>query len=67
MTALRRHWRGAVEVDVAVVRRTPDEPETVRALAYPALVGEPVVGDRTGLSLLTFQPPSVRVISSGSR
>ena len=50
MTAKRRHWRGAVEVDVALVRRTPDDPEQVRALAYPPLVGEPEVGDRVLLN-----------------
>jgi hypothetical protein len=46
VTAVRRRWRGAVEVDVALVRRSEDDPDTVRALAYPALVGEPVPGDR---------------------
>jgi hypothetical protein len=46
VTAKRRHWRGAVEVDVALVRRTADDPDQVRALAYPPLVGEPEVGDR---------------------
>jgi hypothetical protein len=46
VTAVRRRWRGAVEVDVALVRRTDDDPDTVRALAYPALVGEPEPGDR---------------------
>ncbi len=45
VTALRRRWRGAVELDAAVEPRHPDDPSTVRALAYPALVGEPVVGD----------------------
>ena len=46
MTALGRGWPGAREVDVALHRRTGDDPHTVRALAYPALVGEPEVGDR---------------------
>jgi hypothetical protein len=46
VTALGRRWRGAVEVDVALVRRGDDDPDTVRALAYPALVGEPRPGDR---------------------
>jgi Protein of unknown function (DUF3866) len=40
-----RRWRGAVELDVALRRRRSDDPETVRALAYPELVGEPVDGD----------------------
>jgi hypothetical protein len=40
VTGLRRRWRGAVEVDVAV------GDERLPALAYPALVGEPEVGDR---------------------
>src|SRR5439155_13306927 len=46
VTALGRGWPGAREVDVALHRRTGDDPHTVRALAYPALVGEPEVGDR---------------------
>ncbi|MGC9669955.1 DUF3866 family protein [Planosporangium sp. 12N6] len=45
VTGLRRSWRGAVELDVALDRRHPDDPPTVRALAYPALVGLPAVGD----------------------
>lgn len=44
VTALRRRWHGAVELDVAL----PDGP--VRALAYPALVGEPGEGDRVLLN-----------------
>ncbi len=39
-----REWRGAVELEVAI------ETRTVRALAYPALVGEPVPGDRVLLN-----------------
>jgi hypothetical protein len=50
VTAVRRHWRGAVEVEVTLVRRNPDDPEVVRALAYPPLVGEPEVGDRVLLN-----------------
>jgi hypothetical protein len=46
VTALLRRWRGTVEVEVALVRRAADDPETVRALAYPAMVGEPAPGDR---------------------
>jgi len=45
VTALRRRWHGAVELDVAL----PDGP--VRALAYPALVGEPGEGDRVLLNI----------------
>jgi len=52
--ALGRRWRGAVEVDVALVRRADDDPTMVRALAYPALVGEPAPGDRVLLNLGTL-------------
>jgi hypothetical protein len=45
VTALRRRWRGAVELDVTV------DHQTVRALAYPALVGEPEPGDRVLLNV----------------
>src|SRR5437870_5044732 len=45
VSGLRRRWHGAVEVDVTLERRRPEDPETVRALAYPALVGEPAAGD----------------------
>ncbi len=51
MTALRRSWHGACELDVDVVARAADDPATVRALAYPELVGQPVVGDRVLLNL----------------
>jgi hypothetical protein len=40
VVGLRRRWRGAVEVEVSV------EGESMPALAYPALVGEPEIGDR---------------------
>jgi Protein of unknown function (DUF3866) len=40
VAALHRRWRGAVELDVLVGE------ELVPSLAYPALVGEPEVGDR---------------------
>ena len=43
--AVRRGWRGAVELDVD----TDGGP--VRALAYPALVGEPATGDRVLLNV----------------
>jgi Protein of unknown function (DUF3866) len=53
VTALGRGWRGALELEVAV-----DEPDgeagagekPARALAYPALVGQPRVGDRVLLN-----------------
>jgi hypothetical protein len=45
VTGLRRRWRGAVELDVTVAA------QTVRALAYPALVGEPEPGDRVLLNV----------------
>jgi hypothetical protein len=66
VTALGRRWAGALELDVAVppdaaVAVPPDapvepgiraaEPVPVRALAYPAVVGEPVVGDRVLLNV----------------
>jgi hypothetical protein len=51
VSALRRRWRGAVELDVAMVRRDEADPATVRALAYPALVGEPRPGDRVLLNV----------------
>jgi hypothetical protein len=50
VTAVRRRWRGAVEVAVALVARSGDDPAEVRALAYPDLVGEPVAGDRVLLN-----------------
>ncbi|MFY1622467.1 DUF3866 family protein [Micromonospora sp. WMMD723] len=45
VTAVRRRWAGAVELDVAL----PDG-ATMRALAYPELVGDPVPGDRVLLN-----------------
>lgn len=45
VSQIRRHWRGAVELDVD----TTDEP--LRALAYPALVGTPQPGDRVLLNV----------------
>ena len=44
MTALGRGWPGAQELTVQV------DAEFVKALAFPALVGEPVVGDRVLLN-----------------
>ena len=44
MTALRRQWPGAAEIMVTV------DGESVRALAYPHLVGEPRAGDRVLLN-----------------
>jgi Protein of unknown function (DUF3866) len=45
VSAVRRRWHGAVELDAV----TPDG--VVRALAYPALVGEPAPGDRVLLNV----------------
>ncbi|MBY8875635.1 DUF3866 family protein [Micromonospora sp. PLK6-60] len=45
VTAVRRRWAGAVELDVTLADST-----AVRALAYPALVGEPQPGDRVLLN-----------------
>lgn len=45
ISAIRRRWHGAVELDVS----TPDG--QVRALAHPPLVGDPVVGDRVLLNV----------------
>ncbi|GIJ24873.1 hypothetical protein Vqi01_00350 [Micromonospora qiuiae] len=45
VAGLRRRWTGAVELDVDVT-----EGGTMRALAYPELVGEPEVGDRVLLN-----------------
>jgi hypothetical protein len=45
VTAIPRRWHGAVELRVDVAG------ETVRALAYPALVGEPTPGDRVLLNV----------------
>ena len=45
-----RSWRGALELTVALERHAETEPERVTALAYPELVGTPVVGDRVLLN-----------------
>ncbi|MGY0232890.1 DUF3866 family protein [Longispora urticae] len=47
---VRRSWKGAVELDVTVDTRNPEDPPLVRALAYPAMVGDPVPGDRVLLN-----------------
>ncbi len=39
-----------MELDVAIDRRQPDDPATMRALAYPALVGDPMPGNRVLLN-----------------
>ncbi len=44
MTELRREWPGAAEIMVTV------DGALIRALAYPALVGSPAVGDRVLLN-----------------
>jgi hypothetical protein len=43
---VRREWRGAVELEVLT-----DGGESLRALAYPDLVGTPVAGDRVLLNV----------------
>jgi hypothetical protein len=45
VTAVRRRWHGAVELDADTAEGT------VRALAHPPLVGEPAVGDRVLLNV----------------
>jgi hypothetical protein len=45
VSSVRRRWHGAVEMEVT----TPDGP--LRALAYPALTGEPRPGDRVLLNV----------------
>jgi hypothetical protein len=50
VTGRGRAWAGAQEYTVALERRTDDDPEQVRALAYPALVGTPEVGDQVLLN-----------------
>ena len=47
IVAVGRRWRGAVEVEVEVAGTG-----RIRALAYPALVGEPELGDRVLLNLV---------------
>ncbi|GAA1793756.1 DUF3866 family protein [Luedemannella flava] len=50
VTAVKRRWAGAVELEVALTRRDPSDPSSVRAVAYPTLVGDPVTGDRVLLN-----------------
>ncbi|WP_343448347.1 DUF3866 family protein [Micromonospora oryzae] len=45
VTALRREWTGAIELDVTLADGT-----IMRALAYPQLVGRPAPGDRVLLN-----------------
>jgi Protein of unknown function (DUF3866) len=57
VVALRRRWRGAIELEVALpvtpgeAASKPGAAATVRAVAYPALVGEPEPGDRVLLNV----------------
>ncbi|MFI5915295.1 DUF3866 family protein [Dactylosporangium sp. NPDC051541] len=51
VTQARREWRGCLELDVEVASRRAEDPSSVRALAYPSLVGRPRVGDRVLLNL----------------
>jgi hypothetical protein len=46
VTSVRRRWRGAVELDVALA-----DGGDVRALAHPGLVGSPEPGDRVLLNV----------------
>ncbi|MFV0534380.1 MAG: DUF3866 family protein [Cumulibacter sp.] len=45
VTGIGKSWRGAIELDVRVRGRFGEDDTSVRALAYPALVGTPDVGD----------------------
>jgi hypothetical protein len=49
VTELRREWQGAAEIIVSV------DGAQVRALAYPALVGSPRVGDRVLLNAAALE------------
>jgi hypothetical protein len=56
VASVRRRWRGAVEIDVRMDGAADgaadgDADGGVRALAYPALVGEPEPGDRVLLNV----------------
>ncbi|HEX6873622.1 MAG TPA: DUF3866 family protein [Micromonosporaceae bacterium] len=51
VASVGRRWSGAVELEVTLTGRIGTDPEVVRALAYPALVGEPGPGDRVLLNL----------------
>ncbi|MFP5347065.1 MAG: DUF3866 family protein [Actinomycetes bacterium] len=54
VTAVGRGWTGAQELRVAVLEPVGDGEVEVRALAYPALVGSPQVGDRVLLNTTTL-------------
>ena len=63
VAAVRRRWRGAVELDVDDGRR-----RGVRALAYPALVGDPEPGDRVLLNVgALVDGPRHRRVRAGRR
>src|SRR3954454_17408793 len=49
VTAVGRHWRGSLEIDVTAV-----DGRLFRALAYPDLVGRPEIGDEVLLSVATL-------------
>lgn len=51
VTGCRNPWPGVCELDVVITRRASGDPASVRALAYPALVGAPQVGDRVLLNV----------------
>jgi Protein of unknown function (DUF3866) len=55
VSAVGRAWAGAVELTVTVSDDAPDGPvpggARIAALAYPALVGHPAVGDRVLLNV----------------
>ena len=51
VVAPRTAWHGSVEVQVAVEARRPTTGAGCAALAYPALVGRPGLGDRVLLNV----------------
>ncbi|HEY7177335.1 MAG TPA: DUF3866 family protein, partial [Micromonosporaceae bacterium] len=51
VTAIGRRWHGAVELEVAITSPGAADASSVRALAYPGLVGEPLTGDRVLLNV----------------
>ena len=50
MITVRGGWPGVIELDVVVASPADDAGATIRALAYPDLVGSPEVGDRVLLN-----------------
>ncbi len=46
VTEVGRAWPGARELTVSLTARSASDPVSVRALAYPELVGSPEAGDR---------------------